>query len=66
LAEHASERGAGAVATVIAQLLAAEAPAESTTLDMSLNAPAAVGAPVIAPVDELSVRPEGRPPAVIE
>jgi hypothetical protein len=54
------------VATVIAQLLAAEAPAESTTLDMSLNAPAAVGDPVIAPVDELSVRPEGRPPAVIE
>jgi hypothetical protein len=54
------------VATVIPQLLADKTPAESTTLDMSLKAPAAVGAPVIAPVDELSVRPEGRPPAVIE
>src|ERR1035441_7661834 len=40
-----------------------QAPVESSTLDVSLKVPAAVGVPVIAPVDELSVRPDGRLPA---
>jgi hypothetical protein len=51
---------------VIPQALVDEAPAESATLDVSLNVPAAVGVPVIAPVDGLSVRPVGRLPPAIE
>jgi hypothetical protein len=67
LVAHVRVRAAaGAVTTVIPQLLVAGAPAESSTLDVSLKVPAAVGVPVIAPVDELSVRPEGRLPAEIE
>jgi hypothetical protein len=67
LAAHVRESvAAGGGATVIPQLLVDEAPAESPTLDVSLNAPAAVGVPVIAPVDALSVRPVGRLPPMIE
>jgi hypothetical protein len=51
---------------VIPQALVDEAPAESATLDVSLNVPAVVGVPVIAPVDGLSVRPVGRLPPAIE
>jgi hypothetical protein len=51
---------------VIPQALVDEAPAESATLDVSLNVPAALGVPVIAPVDGLSVRPVGRLPPEIE
>ena len=51
---------------MIPQVLVDEAPNESTTLDVSLNVPAAVGAPVMAPVAVLSVRPGDRLPALIE
>jgi hypothetical protein len=57
---------AEAGAIVIPQLLVDEALNESNTPDVSLNAPAVVGVPVIAPVDEFSVSPAGRLPAVIE
>jgi hypothetical protein len=64
---HVSESDDDATgAVVIPQLLVAEAPSESTTLDVSLNDPVAVGVPVIAPVDALSVRPVGRLPPVRE
>jgi hypothetical protein len=64
---HVSESvGAAAGAMVIPQLLVDEEPTESTTPDVSPNAPAALGVPVIAPVDGLSARPVGRLPAVIE
>ena len=48
------------------QLLVAEAPVESTTLDVKLKEAPAVGVPVIAPVDAFSVKPGGKLPALIE
>jgi hypothetical protein len=51
---------------VIPQLLLDEEPTESIAVDVSPNAPAALGVPVIAPVAGLSARPVGRLPAVIE
>ena len=43
-----------------------ELPEESTTFAVKVKGPNAVGVPVIAPVVELSVRPVGRDPAMIE
>jgi hypothetical protein len=51
---------------VIPQALVDKPPAESATLDVSLNVPAAVGVPVIAPVEGLRVRPVGKLPPAIE
>jgi hypothetical protein len=39
---------------------------ESVTPAVKLKVPAAVGVPVMAPVPELSVNPEGSAPVVIE
>ena len=41
-------------------------PVESTTWAVKLNVPAVVGVPVMAPVDELSVKPAGNEPVMIE
>ena len=38
----------------------------SEALTVNVNVPAAVGVPVIAPVDEFIVRPEGRVPLTID
>ncbi len=55
---------------VMAQLavtvLVAGLPELSTTFAVKLKVPAAVGVPVIAPVDEFSVRPGGKLPELIE
>ena len=47
-------------------LLAIPKPVESTTWVVKEKSPAVVGVPVIAPVEELIVRPGGSDPAVIE
>ena len=39
---------------------------ESVTVTWKENGPAVVGVPVIAPVDEFSVRPAGKFPVMIE
>jgi hypothetical protein len=39
---------------------------ESVTVAVKLKVPAAIGVPVIEPVPELSVNPEGSAPVVIE
>jgi len=46
-------------------LVPAAVPRESTTFAVKGNDPAAVGVPVIAPVDAFSVSPVGRLPAMI-
>jgi hypothetical protein len=48
------------------QLEVAVLPWESTTLAVKPYVPAVVGVPVIVPVEELSVKPGGSEPLVIE
>jgi hypothetical protein len=48
------------------QVIVAELLFESTTCAVKLNVPAAVGVPVIAPVDVLSESPGGSEPLTIE
>src|SRR5882672_6472101 len=48
------------------QVANAVEPIESATFAVKLNEPVVVGVPVIAPDDELSVRPGGRLPETIE
>ena len=51
---------------VMVQVLVAELEAASTTLEVYVNDPAALGIPVIAPVDEFNARLVGRLPELIE
>jgi hypothetical protein len=52
--------------TTMLQLEVAVLPWESTTLAVKPYVPAVVGVPVIVPVEELSVKPGGSEPLVIE
>jgi hypothetical protein len=54
------------VAAEIVQVNAADpdAPTRSFAVTVTLNAPAAVGVPVISPVEELTYSPAGSPAAV--
>ena len=49
-----------------AVVVPAAVPVESTTWAVKLNVPAAVGVPVMAPVEGFSVRPVGSAPLMIE
>jgi hypothetical protein len=51
---------------VIERLVVAEAPFASVTLKVTVEVPAALGVPVIAPVDALSESPAGSVPEVID
>ena len=53
-------------ATTMVQLCVSEFPFESTTLDVKVDVPAAVGVPEIKPVVVLSVSPAGSEPETIE
>ena len=50
----------------LVDVVPAAVPLESTTWAVKVNVPAAVGVPVTAPVDALSVKPAGSEPLVIE
>ena len=52
--------------TTMPQLVVTVLPCESATCGVKLYVPPVVGAPVIAPVEVLSVKPGGREPLVIE
>src|SRR5579864_6631051 len=69
LETHAKVIGGGGVMTIAQDWVAvpvAELPEESTTWDVNKKVPAWVGVPVIAPVEELRVRPLGSAPETIE
>ena len=53
-------------ATTMVQVWVSVLPFESTTLDVKVKVPAAVGVPEIAPVVAFSVRPAGNAPELIE
>jgi hypothetical protein len=57
--------GLGAVETFSEKSVAATSTLESTTFAPKENEPAIVGIPLIAPVDEFSVRPLGNSPLVL-
>ena len=66
---HEMVSGAGIIVMLLQLLvtvLVAEFPDESTTLAVKVNVPDAEGVPVSAPVDEFTVTPGGRLPALIE
>jgi hypothetical protein len=50
----------------LVDVVPAAVPLESTTWAVKVNVPAAVGVPVMAPVDGFSVKPVGSEPLVIE
>jgi hypothetical protein len=50
----------------LVDVVPAAVPLESTTWAVKVNDPAAVGVPVMAPVETFSVRPVGSEPAVME
>jgi hypothetical protein len=54
-----------ALATTMLQLAVVVLPCESTTWAVKLYVPVVVGAPVTAPVEVLSVKPEGSKPLMI-
>jgi hypothetical protein len=56
----------GRAEVVMVQLRLAVVGAESLTLAVKVFAPAVVGVPVTAPVEELRVKPAGSTPGVME
>jgi hypothetical protein len=50
----------------LVDVVPAAVPLESTTWAVKVNVPAAVGVPVMAPVEGFSVKPVGSEPLVIE